>query len=1003
MLVVTTALFVAAFAAPLVFRRLGRSTFYVLAAVPAAGLVWLLAQLPAVLAAEQTAPTGSDSAPPGFSVPWIPALDVHFAFRLDALSALLGILVLGVGALVLFYCARYFKNDDPNIGPFGAQLTAFAASMFGLVTADDLIVLFIFWELTTVLSYLLIGYARTRIYARRSALQALIVTTFGGLSMLLGLVLLGQLAGTYRLSSILAAAADGVPELAGTAADIAIALILVGAVSKSALVPFHFWLPGAMAAPTPVSAYLHAAAMVKAGVYLIARLAPGFSTTAFWHPTLIVLGLATLFVGGWRALRQTDIKLILAYGTVSQLGFLIVVTAIGTPDAALAAMALLTAHALFKAALFLIVGIIDHQTGTRDVRKLSGLARSAPKLFVVSLLSAASMAGLPPLFGFVAKEAVFESVLAAPSLADGRFLGLGVAGWVLVGIVAGSVLTFAYSARFVWGAFATKASVPATEFRPVAWMFLAAPAVLTAGTVVLAWIPGTVETLAAPYAGLFGESPEPIHLGLWHGLTPALGLSAVVVLGGAAMFAARGAVARVQDKLYPLIDAEKFYRYTIGGLDNVAVWVTGRTQSGSLQYYLMVILIVGGATPAVAAIFMEQPVPLSALAFETPTQLVIGLCMIAGALLAVRANKRFLAVLMVGVTGYGMAIIFALHGAPDLALTQLLVETIVLVAMVLALRSLPARLWESNPSGKKWLRAVIGIGFAAVMVAIAVAAQAGRVADPISLSLPKMAYEIGNGHNIVNVILVDIRAWDTFGEITVLVAAATGVASLIYVRGRGDGGRATADVEPGSVGRGTEHIHSSSRRTAALAIARHFAESAREAWIVAGRTLAPERRSIIFEVVTRLLFHSLLLISVYLLLAGHNLPGGGFAGGLLAGLAFVIRYLAGGRYELAEATPISPGTLLGLGLAIAATSVVGPVLVGGELFQSAALEFVLPVFGEHKFVTSTIFDVGVYLVVIGLVLDVIRSLGSEIDERSEGRGITERHDDVHGTTEGAAR
>lgn len=1003
MVIVTLALFAASFCAPLLFRRFGRSTFYVLAAVPAAGLGWLCTQLPAVVAADQLAPTESRASPPGSSVPWLPELGVHFAFRLDALAALLGLLVLGVGALVLFYCARYFKSDDPNIGPFGAQLTAFAASMFGLVTADDLIVLFVFWELTTILSYLLIGYARTRIYARRSALQALIVTTLGGLTMLLGLVLLGELAGTYRLSALLAAAQEGAPELTGTAADVAILLIIVGAVTKSALVPFHFWLPGAMAAPTPVSAYLHAAAMVKAGVYLIARLAPGFSTTAFWHPTLIILGVATLLVGGWRALRQRDIKLILAYGTVSQLGFLILVASIGTRNAALAAVALVMAHALFKAALFLVVGIIDHQTGTRDIRKLSGLARSAPKLFVVALISAASMAGLPPLFGFVAKEAVFEALLAETGLPEAGFLGLSTATWVIAGVVVGSIATFAYSARFIWGAFAAKPDLLPTQFTPVAWTFLAAPAVLTLGTVVLAWVPGVLETLADPYAGLFGEPAESIHLALWHGLTPGLGLSAVVVLAGVAMFVFRGAVARAQDKLYPLIDGEKFYRYTIGGLDNTAVWVTGKTQRGSLQYYLMVILIVGAATPLVAAILLEQPVPLSALAFESPAQLAIGLCMIAGALLAVRANKRFLAILMVAVTGYGMAIIFALHGAPDLALTQLLVETIVLVAMVLALRNLPARLWTANPSGKKVLRALIGIGFAAAMVAIAIAAQAGRVAEPISLSLPTMAYEQGNGHNIVNVILVDIRAWDTFGELTVLVAAATGVASLIYVRGRGDGGRSAADVEPGSVDRWSEPIHAPSRKTAALAIARYFAESAKEAWLVAGRTLAPERRSIIFEVVTRLLFHSLLLMSVYLLLTGHNLPGGGFAGGLLAGLAFVIRYLAGGRYELAEATPISPGTLLGVGLAVAAASVVVPVAFGGELFQSAALEFTLPIFGEHKFVTSTVFDVGVYLIVIGLALDVIRSLGSEIDERSEERNITQAHDEVTGTEKGVAQ
>ena len=374
---------------------------------------------------------------------------MELAFRMDALSAVLCLLVLGVGALVLVYCARYFKNEDANIGPFGAQLLAFAGAMFGLVTADDLILLFIFWELTTILSYLLIGFARGRIFARRSALQALIVTTFGGLVMLVGLVMLGSAAGTYRISEILAQAAAGAPQLAGTFVDVAILLVLVGAVSKSALVPFHFWLPGAMAAPTPVSAYLHAAAMVKAGVYLVARLAPGFSDTASWQTTTAVLGLLTMLVGGWHALKQTDVKLVLAYGTVSQLGFLILVVGQGTANAALAGLALMLAHGFFKAALFLVVGIIDHQTGTRDLRQLSGLWRTSPTLFVVAALSAASMAGVPPLYGFVAKEAVFETLV--------QEAGQGAAGaWVLAGVVVGSALTVAYSARFVWGAFATK-------------------------------------------------------------------------------------------------------------------------------------------------------------------------------------------------------------------------------------------------------------------------------------------------------------------------------------------------------------------------------------------------------------------------------------------------------------------------------------------------------------------------------------------------------------------
>ncbi|MGJ9403036.1 Na+/H+ antiporter subunit A [Arthrobacter sp. KK5.5] len=994
MLVVLIALFAVALVAPLIFRRLGRATFYVLGGVPAAGFVWLVANFASFTSADQTAATGEPNAPPSDAFAWIEPLQLEAAFRMDALSAVMSLLVLGVGALVLFYCARYFKNEDANIGPFGAQLLAFAGAMFGLVVADDLILLFIFWEMTTVLSYLLIGYSRTRIFARRSALQALIVTTFGGLVMLLGLIMLGEAAGTYRLSGIMARAGGLVAQ--GTAIDVAILLILVGAVSKSALVPFHFWLPAAMAAPTPVSAYLHAAAMVKAGVYLVARLAPGFAETAFWHPVVLGLGLATMLVGGWRALRQDDIKLLIAYGTVSQLGFLILLVGVGTANAAMAGIAMMLAHGFFKATLFLVVGIIDHQAGTRDLRKLSGLWRSAPKLFVVAVVGAASMAGLPPLFGFVAKEAVLEALLDDGAAGPGGT-------WLLAGVVLGSVLTFAYSARFVWGGFATKPGVAATDFKPVPWLFLAAPLVLAAATVFFAFAPGMLEEAIKPYAALFPEAEHPIHLALWHGLTPGLGLSAVIVAAGSLMFVLRGPVARAQQLLYPVFDAERTYKNVLGATDEVAVWVTGRTQRGSLIFYLTVILTVGLLTPAVAVFVYETPLPQQITWFDTPAQLMVGACMVVGALAAIRANKRFLAVLMVGVTGYGMAILFALQGAPDVALTQLLVETIVLVAMVLALRTLPAPLWTSNPAGHRALRAAIGIGFGLVMMSIAVIAMASRTADPVSLAFPELAYYGGAGKNIVNVTLVDIRVWDTFGELTVLAAAATGVASLIYVRGRGDDKRPVEDVEPGSVDRGSEHIHAPNRSAAALAIARHFAKSAKDAWIVAGRTLAPERRSIILEVVTRLIFHSLILFSVYLLLAGHNTPGGGFAGGLLAGLALTIRYLAGGRFELAESTPISPGTLLGMGLATATLSGVVPLFFGGQMFQSAALEFSLPVFGDHKFVTSTIFDVGVYLVVVGLVVDVLRSLGSEIDERSEGATPEEPQNPAAPQTEGVAR
>ncbi|WP_179390389.1 Na+/H+ antiporter subunit A [Psychromicrobium silvestre] len=959
MLAILAVHFVVALVAPFFFRLLGRNGFYLLAAVPAGSFIWLLCQHDAVFAGNT----------PTETLPWIPDFGVELAFRMDALSWVLSLLVLGVGALVLAYCARYFKPDDGAFrahgAGFGAQLLAFAGVMFGLVVADNLILLFIFWELTTILSYLLIGYSRTRLAARRAALQALMVTTFGGLTMLLGLIMLGQSAGTYRISQLL----EHPP--GGTVVDIAILLILVGAVSKSALVPFHFWLPGAMAAPTPVSAYLHAAAMVKAGIYLIARLAPSFSETPFWQPTVLILGIATMLVGGWRALRQHDLKLILAYGTVSQLGFLTVVVGLGTPAAAMAGLAMLLAHGLFKATLFLVVGIIDHQSGTRDIRKLSGVFRSAPALGVVAVIGTASMAGIPFLGGFVAKESVFEALLEYGNP------------WILCAVLLGSMLTFAYSARFLWGGFAPKAKGMATAFKKVPAEFLAAPAILAALSVIYGLWPAPVQAWAEPYSELFHGEGHP-HLAVFSGFNPALGLSALAIAVGLLLFWARDRVERAQDRIYPLIDAEKGYRNIIGAIDDTAIWITGRTQRGSLFFYLAVILSTAVVVNIVAVLLSGRPLPaLYLIDPGSPAQAVAALVIVIGALAAARANKRFLAVLMVSVTGYGIALIFAFQGAPDLALTQMLVESIILVAFVLAMRSLPPELRDRTTGSHRLLRMLIGVAFGATMVVVALVALGSRVDLPVSLDFPELAYGQGGGLNIVNVTLVDLRAWDTFGEISVLAIAATGVASLIFVHNRGRALPRAAGVESGSVGRSAQDPDDGARGVAALKLARRFATSSRDAWLVAGRTLAPERRSIIFEVVTRLIFHSMVIFSIYLLLAGHNFPGGGFAGGLMAGLALTIRYLAGGRVELAEATPISAGALLGTGLGVAALSGALPLFFGGEIFQSAILDFTVPVLGHIKFVTSTFFDIGVYLVVVGLVLDVLRSLGAEIDEREE--------------------
>jgi multicomponent Na+:H+ antiporter subunit A len=602
----------------------------------------------------------------------------------------------------------------------------------------------------------------------------------------------------------------------------------------------------------------------------------------------------------------------------------------------------------------------------------------------------------------VAKESVLEAfVHHAGDPAAGPW---GTA--VLAGLVLGSVLTFAYSARFMWGAFAVKPGVETTPFKPIKPAFLAAPAVLSMLTIVYGLWPEPADRWIQPYAALFhgaaadggSTAGEAGHLALWHGFTPALGLTAVTFVLGLAMFYGRNAVARLQSLVPAWIDADRTYQLAIGALDDAAVWVTGRTQRGSLFFYLSVILTVAFVVPLSALLAARKPLPgdLYFLDPDSPLQLVVGAGIVIGALAAVRANKRFLAVLMVSVTGYGIALMFALQGAPDLALTQMLVETIILVAFVLAMRSLPAELRDRTGGKYRVVRVIIGAAFGVTMVYAAIYALGARVAAPVSLEFPRLAYEGGGGLNIVNVTLVDIRAWDTFGEISVLALAATGVASLIFVRGRGDGIRASSTVAEGTVGR-LRGARGNSRDDAALALSRRFASSSRDAWLVAGRTLAPERRSIIFEVVTRLIFHTMIVFSVYLLLAGHNLPGGGFAGGLTAGLALTMRYLAGGRFELREATPVSAGALLGIGLATAAASGISPLLLGGQVFQSAIIELWLPVFGDIKFVTSTIFDIGVYIVVVGLALDVLRSLGAEIDEHFEERPELPSDDEETGT------
>ncbi len=938
--------FVAAAISPWLVRRLQRRAFLMLATVPLVTFIWVLGQTSRV----------RGGSPPVEVVGWVPTLGMDLAFRLGALQWLLALIVTGVGALVLVYCTWYFDDEDPGLSGFTSSFTAFAGSMLGLVLCDDLLVLYVFWELTTVFSYLLIGSDPAKRASRQAALQALIVTTVGGLAMLVGMLMLGQQAGTFRISELLAHPPTG------PATAVAIALVLVGALSKSALVPFHFWLPGAMAAPTPVSAYLHAASMVKAGVYLVALLAPAFAGTAGWHETVLVLGVGTMLLGGWRAMRQYDIKLLLAYGTVSQLGFLITVLGVGTRAAALAGLAMLLAHALFKATLFLVVGIVDHQAGTRDTRALSGVGRCAPVLCGTAVVAGASMAGLPPLIGFVGKEGVYASLLdvaragARPDISP-------LAGWLVVlGVVLGSVLTVAYTARFLWGTFADKPDVPATAFVPAPRGFLLSPIVLTVLTVALGFAGAALTDVFAPYADQFPAGAHDADLALWHGLELPLAFSALTLVLGGVVFLRRRSFGTVQAALSPQWTAEGGYRLIMRTVDRLAVEVTGLTQRGSVAAYLAVILLAVLLLPG-TAVLTALDNHIDVTLWDSPAQAAVGAVIVLAAVFTTRSRRRLRAVILVGVTGYGTAMLFVLHGAPDLALTQTLVETTSLVIFVLVLRRLPAYFTDRPLSPRRYLRMALGAAVGGAVALVMLVTTGSRTANPVSKDYAKQAVEFGGGHNIVNVILVDIRAWDTLGEISVLVAAATGVASLLFLDTRMSGIRRIHDIPHPE---GVEKVPT---------------RPGRRVWLPGPRTLPPDRRSIIFEVVTRLLFPVLIVFGIYLLLAGHNNPGGGFAAGMVTGLALMVRYLAGGRYELDEAAPIDAGVLMGTGLFVAALSGLAPLAFGGAVLQSAQIHLSVWPLGEVHLVTSTFFDIGVYLVVVGLVLDLLRALGARIDRQ----------------------
>ncbi|MEI7033400.1 Na+/H+ antiporter subunit A [Streptomyces pratensis] len=910
-------------------RWLGRAVWTVAALTPLATVAWAATRTAGVLEGAEYQETFS----------WAPSLGLTVGFRLDALSLLMLWIVAGVGALVLLYCRYYIERDA---GRQAALLLAFAGAMTGLVLADNVFVLYVFWELTTIASFLLIAGRGKREEERRAARQALVVTAAGGLAMLLGLVLLGQSAGTYRISVML----TDPPRGGGVSA--AVVLILLGAFAKSAQMPLHGWLPAAMVAPTPVSAYLHAAAMVKAGIYLVARLAPALAEVAPWRPMVLLVGLTTMVLAAWHALRATDLKLLLAYGTISELGLLLTLLGVGTRNAALAGAVMLLAHAAFKAALFLAVGILDHRMKTRDMRELSGVGRRMPVLCTVTVIAAASMAGLPPLVGYLGKEAYFEAFLHGDRIDGHRQL--------TAVLVLGSALTVAYAARFVKGAFWGPPHETVRRAKPPEAGFVAPVAVLAGVGLALGVGYTWTGALASAYADAYPSAPDgPYELSLWHGLTPVLGLSALTLALGGLVHLGRDHLSIAPR----LPDVQRAFDRTVAAADRVALSVTGRTQVGSLPLYMTVLLttvvVVPGAALAAGAPSLGSPLP-----WKSPVEPFLAAGVLTATAAVVATRHRLTGILLVGAVGYGVAGVFLVRGAPDLALTQFLVETMTLVVVVLVLRRMPSRFSPGRTMTRvRVVRATAACALGIFVTCFALVASAARTAPAVSSQYAHRVGETG-AHNIVNAILVDFRALDTLGEISVLLVAAVGVVSLTRAGGRG------------------EARTSDGQRDVPFPTA-HWDEPVRT-WLPGAGERPGGERSVLLEVAARLLFPSILALSLFLLFSGHYRPGGGFAGGLVAGQAFVLRYLVGGRSDLGVAVRAPAGAVAGAGLLLAALSGLLPVLVGGAPLESAVVTFHPPVVGTVKFATSLFFDCGVYLLVIGVILKLLSAVGVSLDQ-----------------------
>ncbi len=861
------------------------------------------------------------------SWPWLADIGLNFSFRLDGFGLLFALLILGIGLLIILY-ARYYLHDEDPIGKFYAFLMMFMAAMLGVVLTENLLLLIVFWELTSISSFLLIGYWSHKSESRRGARMALAVTGGGGLAMLAGFLVLGHIGGSYEISALVAAR-DSIQShpLFMTA----LVLILLGVFTKSAQFPFHFWLPEAMAAPTPVSAYLHSATMVKAGVFLAARLYPVLGGNLAFEIIVASAGLITMVFAAYVAVFKHDLKGLLAYSTISHLGLVIFLIGLSSPLSAVAAVFHIINHATFKASLFMVAGIVDHEAGTRDLRQLRGLYKYMPYTATLAMVAAASMAGVPLFNGFLSKEMFFAESLTLAHL--------GFLGWVApIAVTLGGMFSVAYSARLIHNVFFnghTK-DLPSTPHEPPRFMKVPVE-LLVLICVVVGVLPGlTVAPMVARAAvDVYGGTLPAYTISIWHGFNLPLLMSAVALAGGLLMFWMLQKKFNLHLYAPKALTGRRMFQSTINGLLALSSLITRQFETGSLQRYLVLMLlaiVALGLTPFLQfgySVGNEPTLPSTPLAV-----IVWGITVIAAFASVVFHRQRIFAVILVGVVGLATALTFAYFSAPDLALTQLSVEVVTTALLLMALALLPVTSPKESNAARKGrdalIAGVVGIGIAALTWAVLTRPHESIAWYYLAESLPK-----GGGSNVVNVVLVDFRGFDTFGEIIVLGIAALGVFGLM------DGLKVDRKLVPGALS--TTMLSAS------------------------GRTLLPFA----------------LMVAVYIFLRGHNLPGGGFIAGLITSVALVMQFMADGLTQTAKRLPFDYSRMIGVGVVIAGLTGIGSWFFGAPFLTSATGHPNLPIIGEIALASAAAFDLGVFLTVVGATMLSISALAGASRRESD--------------------